>query len=58
MAVLFHCRFKGHIIDEKVLDGRKIDDGWIETPCLRCNYPVFACIDPEDTNYYLVSEDG
>ena len=59
LVFLTRCKIKGHVVKKSVLDGirGKENDKWTETACEKCNYPVYVCTDPEDANFYIISED-
>ena len=54
---LTHCKVYGHTIKESVLLDIRKRDGWTETQCEKCHYTVFVRLDPDDSSYYLMSED-
>ena len=56
-VALTHCKIKGHVISKDVIHDLEKEKDWIETECKRCHYPVFVRVDPENPDYYLVSED-
>ena len=53
----FECKFKGHIADEEdqeeLLKSPKFP---IETLCERCGADIRLESDPEDSNYYFITE--
>ena len=51
------CKFKGHIVpstDVQKLKNHLEDE--VQTTCERCNFSILIAIDPDDPNYYLVSD--
>lgn len=53
----FECKFKGHFADqediEELIKNPKFPT---ETVCERCGTEIKIEIDPEDNNYYIVTE--
>lgn len=53
-----HCRFKGHTVKREIVEQVKRDPNIeIETECEKCGWPVIVWQDPEDPDYYFVSEE-
>ena len=51
------CKFKGHYASENEIE--KITSTptmELETSCQRCNFGIKVKLDPEDPNYYIVTE--
>lgn len=53
---LTHCKIKGHILTEAAVKNLYEDGTWIDTECARCHLPIRALIDPNDKNYYFISD--
>ena len=51
------CKFKGHIVPETDLEKLKEHpDDELESTCKRCSFEILIKMDPDDHNYYLVSD--
>ena len=51
------CKFKGHIVpstDIQQLKSNPNDE--VTSTCERCNFSILIRADPDDPNYYLVSD--
>ena len=58
LALMFVCRWRGHVVPKRVVDGLAAHgpEG-VTAACLRCDMPAWVRVCPEDDSYYLVSDD-